>query len=108
MTAHIRKYLIAAAMAVAACTMALAQHSQNNDVQGTNAQTAALSAPKALRVGQQIEPAHLHRINRPGLYGISQAPNGSGYGVIDGRLIRYDAQTMRVQSIIRQIDNILD
>lgn len=59
-------------------------------------------------IGQRLEPESLHRIKRPGLYGISQSPDGSAYGVAEGRLIRFDPAELRVQSVIREVDRILD
>lgn len=68
----------------------------------------AALVPRAPQVGQHIDASQLHPVRRPGLYGVSGSPVGSRYGVIDGRLIRYDPDTMRVQSIIRPVDEILD
>ncbi|MFT4012936.1 MAG: hypothetical protein QM682_05925 [Paracoccus sp. (in: a-proteobacteria)] len=61
-----------------------------------------------IRVGQTLDPRALHRISRPGLYGLSQSPRGSAYGISQGRLIRYDPASLKVISIIRQVDQILD
>lgn len=60
------------------------------------------------QVGARIDPARLHRVTRPGLYGVGHSPPGSSYGVIGGRLIRYDPDSLRVQSIIREIEAVLD
>jgi len=88
--------------------MALAQHMGGEDGQTFLAQDASAHPARKLRVGQHIDAEQLHRISRPGLYGISRPPAGSEYGVIDGRLVRYDAETLQVQSIIREVDHILD
>lgn len=69
---------------------------------------AASNSASQLRVGTAVDMASLHRISRPGLYGMSQSPQGSSYGILGGRLIRYDPETLRVQSIIREVDEILD
>lgn len=69
---------------------------------------AASTAPKVPRVGEAIDPAELHPVQRPGLYGVGDSPDGSRYGIIDDRLIRYDPASLRVQSIIRQVDEIVD
>lgn len=70
--------------------------------------TAIPIAQGALTVGAFANPERLHVISRPGLYGIGDPPAGSGYGVLDGRLIRYDLRTGMVQAVIRQVDETLD
>lgn len=70
------------------------------------AQPADLSAPRAvqvrgLAVGDRLDPERLHVITRPGLYGLSGNAAGDRYGIVDGMLVRYDAQEMRLKSIIR-------
>ncbi|WP_253879795.1 hypothetical protein [Paracoccus aminovorans] len=62
----------------------------------------------SLRVGGTVDAALLHPVTRPGLYGMSQPPAGSRYGIIAGQLIRYDPDSVQVLSIIRQVDRILD
>lgn len=61
-----------------------------------------------LRVGATIETGHLHVVTRPGLYGIGAAPRGSAYGIVDERLVRFDPDTMQIQSVIRMVETILD
>ena len=77
--------------------------------------TQAISAPiqvadpaHQLRVGEMIAPGEFHPISRPGLYGLAPAPHGQGFGIVEGKLFRYDAQSMQVMSVIRQIDRVLD
>lgn len=60
------------------------------------------------RIGDRIGQDSLHPVTRPGLYGIGRAPSGSSYGITEGRLIRYDPETMQIQSVIRRVDGILD
>lgn len=60
------------------------------------------------RIGERIDPARLHPVRRPGLYGIGEPPEGSRYGIVDGRLIRYDPGETRLLSIIRPVAGILD
>lgn len=60
------------------------------------------------QVGQSVDGGQLHRVSRPGLYGMSQPPAGSAYGIVDDRLIRFDPESGRILSIIRQVDRILD
>lgn len=69
---------------------------------------APATSRQALRIGDAIEPSAIHLITRPGLYGIGNPPRGSRYGVAEGRLIRFDPQTMQLQSVIRAVDRILD
>lgn len=100
-----RRYTLATVIGLAASTMALAQQgSRPADSSGA----MAAEVDRIPQVGQVLDPALLHRISRPGLYGIGQPMSGSDYGVIGGRLIRYDAGTLQVQAVIRQIDGIRD
>ncbi|RDW12549.1 hypothetical protein [Paracoccus thiocyanatus] len=69
---------------------------------------APADRPAVLRVGDRLEEVRLHMVTRPGLYGMSQAPDGSRYGIVDGKLIRYDPESAQVLSIIRQVDRIVD
>lgn len=69
---------------------------------------AAREGGGSLRVGGTVDAALLHPVTRPGLYGMSQPPAGSRYGIIAGQLIRYDPDSVQVLSIIRQVDRILD
>ncbi|MDF3853732.1 hypothetical protein ACDP63_06285 [Paracoccus sp. P2] len=69
---------------------------------------AAAGQPAMLRVGDRLDSARLHPVTRPGLYGMSEAPSGSRYGIVDGKLIRYDPENAQVLSIIRQVDRIMD
>lgn len=61
-----------------------------------------------VQVGAAVTPGKLHRVSRPGLYGMSEPPAGSAYGIVDNRLIRFDPDSGRILSIIRQVDEILD
>ena len=61
-----------------------------------------------LRPGATLSGHELHRITRPGLYGIGKSPRGSSYGIVDGQLLRYDPDTMQILSVIRNVDSILD
>lgn len=85
-------------------TMAFAQGGQGDDPHAAD-RPATGAMPV---IGDHLDAAQLHRVSRPGLYGISQPPQGSAYGVIEGRLIRYDVDTMHIQSIIREVDGIRD
>lgn len=103
---RIRRLALATASSLIAGSVVWAQNAPLPDPQ-TDAGTGA-TAGQPLQVGQVIDPALLHRVSRPGLYGIGRPVAGSDFGVLAGRLIRYDADTMRVQAVIRQIDDILD
>lgn len=67
-----------------------------------------LSGMSKLRVGDQIDPENVHTVTRPGLYGIGKVPVGSAYGVVRGNLVRYNPETMRLQSVIRSVEVVLD
>ncbi|WP_313353304.1 hypothetical protein [Paracoccus sp. (in: a-proteobacteria)] len=73
-----------------------------------SAAAATGDQPAMLRVGDHLDNARLHPVTRPGLYGMSEAPSGSLYGIVDGKLIRYDPKNAQVLSIIRQVDRIVD
>ena len=65
-----------------------------------------LSAPRAvqvggLAVGDDLDPARLHVITRPGLYGLNRTAPGDRFGIVEGLLVRFDPVTMRLKSIIR-------
>lgn len=65
-----------------------------------------LSAPRAvqvdgLAVGDRLDPARLHVITRPGLYGLGGRGAGDRFGIIDGMLVRFDPASLRLKSIIR-------
>lgn len=68
----------------------------------------AVASCAKLRVGAEVDTQRLHVVTRPGLYGIGAAPRGSSYGIVDGRLVRFDPDTMRVQSVVRRVEAILD
>ncbi|AGT07803.1 hypothetical protein [Paracoccus aminophilus] len=70
--------------------------------------TATNSGARGFRIGDKVDAANVHVITRPGLYGIGAAPRGSQYGIIDGRLVRYDLESMRIQSVLRYVEAILD
>lgn len=61
-----------------------------------------------LAVGEVFSLRDIHMITRPGLYGLGNPPNGDRYAVIDNRIVRVDAETGRILSIIRLVEAILD
>lgn len=66
------------------------------------------SGDQKISVGKALAPSSFHVVTRPGLYGMGQPPRGSRYGIVNGKLIRFDPSTSRVLSVIRQVDQILD
>ncbi len=104
-------YSLAAAIGLAIAGVALAQQVDAPEkqlaVQDVTIGVVADGTGK-LRVGASIDPDRLHRVTRPGLYGISQSPSGSNYGILEGRLIRFDPEGLRIQSVIREVGEILD
>ena len=63
---------------------------------------------KKMGVGRVVDWQEVHVISRPGLYGLTDAPRGQRYAIVDGRLIRIDESTRKILSIIRLVDTILD
>ena len=59
-------------------------------------------------VGRVLDWDDVHVIRKPGLYGLAQAPEGQRYAIVDGRLVRIDAGTAKVLSVIRGVEAILD
>lgn len=74
--------------------------------QNTDSGIARSSGP--FKIGARVDPQELHVVTRPGLYGVGHPPRGNSYGVVNGRLIRFNPDTMQVLSVIRDIDQILD
>ncbi|MFC3570286.1 hypothetical protein [Paracoccus sp. TOH] len=99
---------VAAGMAVILTSVALAE--QVGRAVDTLAEPAAQAAsqPAPPRVGDRLDKARLHQVTRPGLYGMSLPPAGSLYGIVDGKLIRYNPENAQILSIIRQVDRIMD
>lgn len=113
------RLIIAAVTAAALASMALADQVGRVGVAAEQAtpemrQAARDGGPPTgalqsrLQVGARLDPARLHPVKRPGLYGMSDPPPGSRYGIVEGRLIRYDPGNAQVLSIIREVDQILD
>lgn len=59
-------------------------------------------------VGQYVDLNRVHVISHPGRYGLSTPPRGNRYAIVDGRLVRVDAGSGQILSILRIIDAILD
>ena len=73
-----------------------------SDAAEANASDSAMPALSAepLAVGDRLDPENLHMITRPGLYGLA-ANGGDRFGLLDGKLLRYDPATMHLRAIIR-------
>lgn len=71
-------------------------------------ETASAQAEQAVVVGQPAPADKLHIVTEPGRYGLGPELPGSHYAVVGDQLIRIDAKTNVVQSIIRKVDGILD
>lgn len=100
------RLILAACLAAALASVGFADHHARPA--GATTTGPAAGDVAVLRVGDRLDQDRLHQITRPGLYGMSQPPAGSRYGVVDGRLIRYDPEKAQLLSIIRQVDRILD
>ena len=59
-------------------------------------------------VGRVMNWRDVHLVRKPGLYGLADAPDGQRYAIGAGRLVRIDAGTAKVLSVIRAVDAILD
>lgn len=73
------------------------------------AQSAGQAGEEAtFGVGDTLSASEVHIITSPGRYGLGPAPDGSRYAVADGKLIRVDPNTLKVQSILRSQSEVLD
>lgn len=64
-------------------------------------QTAQADEAK-LREGDMVPTGKAKLIERPGLYGLGPEQPGSRYAVVEGKLVRLDAKTLKILSILRQ------
>lgn len=69
---------------------------------------AAAQGGAAVEIGQTVPAEKLHIVTEPGRYGLGPELPGSHYAVVDNFLVRIDAETGAVQSIIRKVDGIRD
>lgn len=104
------RLFLAAATAAVLASVALADQVGRAADPGAPAETrqAANDSRAGVQIGGRLDPARLHPVTRPGLYGMSQPPSGSRYGIVEGRLIRYDPDNAQVLSVIREVEQILD
>ncbi|RCW86704.1 hypothetical protein [Paracoccus lutimaris] len=94
-------------IAAALASVAIAQQDPNTSADAS-ARAKQAAPGEGVSVGAAVAPGKLHRVSRPGLYGMSEPPVGSAYGIVDNRLIRFDPESGKVLSIIRQVDEVLD
>lgn len=59
-------------------------------------------------VGRVVDWNDVHVVRKPGLYGLADPPEGQHYAIIDGRLVRIEARSAKVLSVIRDVEAILD
>lgn len=58
--------------------------------------------PLTFAVGELLQPQDVHLIERNGFYGLGADLPGTRYAIAGGHLIRVDAESLRVQSILRE------
>ncbi|CAM3433255.1 RcnB family protein [Paracoccus nototheniae] len=59
-------------------------------------------------VGAVAPQGQTHRVTRPGRYGLSEPPEGEIYAVLHGQLVRIEAASGIIRSILRPAGKILD
>ena len=69
-----------------------------SDGQGQTAQ----ADEARLREGDTVPSAKAKLIEQPGLYGLGPELPGSRYAVVEGKLVRLDAKSLKILSILRQ------
>ncbi|MCF3973483.1 hypothetical protein [Paracoccus salsus] len=75
---------------------------------GAGAPHAAIAGEETPRVGDILAGSGFHLVTNPGLYGLGPARIGNRYAVVSGMLVRIDEKTLKILSILRGIDAILD
>lgn len=61
-----------------------------------------------VEIGEAVPAENLHIVTEPRRYGLGPELPGSHYAIIGNTLVRIDAETSVVQSIIRKVEGILD
>ncbi|MFV0291971.1 MAG: hypothetical protein ACK5II_01585 [Paracoccus sp. (in: a-proteobacteria)] len=61
-----------------------------------------------ISIGETVAASDLHIVSHPGRYGLGPELPGSRYAVIRNYLVRIDAKSHKVQSVIRKVPEILD
>lgn len=57
---------------------------------------------ESLEVGSIAAEGAVHRIDRPGIYGLAQPPVGSSYAVVGNNLVRLDSETDQIKAVVRR------
>lgn len=71
--------------------------------------SAQVSDPRAeIKVGDVLKRDQVHIITEPGRYGLGRTVGDSQYAVANGFLIRIDPASMKVLSILRVQNGVLD
>lgn len=63
---------------------------------------------KDVEAGDMPDAADVHLITQPGRYGLGSEQSQSRYAIIDETLVRVDAKTLKVLSVMRKPVRILD
>ena len=61
-----------------------------------------------VEIGETVPADKLHIVTEPGHYGLGPELPGSHYAIVGNMLVRIDAESGAVQSVIRKVDRILD
>lgn len=61
-----------------------------------------------IAAGDTLLAGDLHQVRHPGKYGLGPHLSGSPYGIVAGHLVRYDAATLQVHSVLRRQDRLPD
>ncbi|MDP5305538.1 hypothetical protein [Paracoccus spongiarum] len=69
---------------------------------------SASAQPNGPVVGDTAPRQGLHLIRNPGRYGLGPPPRGSRYALLGGMIIRVDARSLKIQSILRPQAEVLD
>ena len=98
----VRSFALFAATSAAFAMTTVTGFSQS----GTDATT--IEARQDISVGDTLPRDQVHIITEPGVYGLGRNVPGSEYAVANSRLIRVDPKTLKVLSILRVQDGVLD
>lgn len=104
-TRHHALVALGCCLAVLVAPGLAADRTPGDEETATPVAASALALPRAvvrdgLAVGDQLDPATLHEITRPGLYGLTRS-GSDRFGVVGDKLLRYDPTTLQLKAIIR-------
>lgn len=63
---------------------------------------------RPIKAGDTPEAKDIHLITQPGLYGLGSEQSDSHYAIVNETLVRVDAKTLKILSILRSPVRILD